>query len=75
MYFLGKLLHNMLKEMQAVRISENKNRKILLYSGHETNIVAILQTLGVYKPHVPQYASTVIVEFYEWNSQYYVKVF
>lgn len=53
-----------------------KNRRINLYSGHETNIAALLQTLGIFKPHVPEFSSAVILEFVQssWNKKYYVKV-
>ena len=61
--------------MNAIKAGQSeKNRKIFLYSGHETNVAALLQTLGVYKSHVPQYTSAVIVELYELNGQHYVKV-
>ena len=52
----------------------HEDRKMFLYSGHETNIAALLQTLGVYKPHVPEYTSAVIIELYEINTRHYVKV-
>lgn len=65
----------MIEEMKKVKDgSADKNRKINLYSGHGTNIVAILQTLGIFKPHVPEYSSAVILEFLELNHKYYVKV-
>ena len=49
-------------------------RKIFLYSGHELNIVAVLQTLNVWKPHIPSYSSAIIIELYEDLRSYYVKV-
>lgn len=52
----------------------DKNRRINLYSGHESNIVAILQALGIFKPHVPEYSSAVIFEFLQLDNKYYVKV-
>ncbi|KZC12199.1 PREDICTED: venom acid phosphatase Acph-1-like [Dufourea novaeangliae] len=53
--------------------SENE-RLMYLYSGHETNIAAVLHALQVYKPHVPEYSSAVFMELHEIDSQYYVKV-
>ncbi|XP_011500130.1 PREDICTED: venom acid phosphatase Acph-1-like, partial [Ceratosolen solmsi marchali] len=71
----GKLLYKIVKELRNVKSGiADKRRKISLYSGHETNIVALLQTLGVYTPHVPAYSSAIIIEFYEQNSEYFVKV-
>lgn len=49
-------------------------RKMYLYSGHETNIAAVLHALDVYKPHVPAYSSAVIIELHEVNGDYYIKV-
>ncbi|XP_001605452.1 venom acid phosphatase Acph-1 [Nasonia vitripennis] len=72
----GKLLFNILEEMVAIKEGRSdKTRKMQLYSGHETNVAAVLQTLGIYKPHVPEYTSAVIVELYELNARYFVKVF
>ena len=66
----GKLLRAMIDDMESVKFG-NGTRKISLYSGHETNVAAVAQTLGVYKflntlgIYVPPYSSGVIVEFYE----------
>ncbi|XP_076646048.1 venom acid phosphatase isoform X2 [Halictus rubicundus] len=51
-----------------------KGRKLYLYSGHETNIAALLHALDLYKPHVPAYSSSVILELHEINNEFYVKV-
>lgn len=48
--------------------------KIYLYSGHETNIASLLHAFGVYKPHVPEYSSAIILELLELDKEYYVKV-
>ncbi|XP_053597171.1 venom acid phosphatase Acph-1-like [Microplitis demolitor] len=52
----------------------NTNRKAYFYFSHETQIVGILNTLGVYKPHVPSYLSSVIFELHEIDNTFYVKV-
>ncbi|XP_058801327.1 venom acid phosphatase Acph-1-like [Phymastichus coffea] len=70
----GKLLYSILNDIQAVKDGSIGGRKINLYSGHETNVVALLQTLGVFKYHVPQYGSAVIVELHEIDNQYYMKI-
>lgn len=48
--------------------------KIYLYSAHETNIAGMLHALGVYKPHVPEYSSAVIMELQQIEQEYYVKL-
>ena len=69
----GKLLYSIVNNLDAIESGENAP-KMSLYSGHETNIAALSQTLGIFKPHVPEYSSAVIIELYERSSQYYVKV-
>lgn len=51
-----------------------KNRKLYLYSGHEYNIAHVLGALGIFKPHVPPYASYIIIEFHKINNIYGFKV-
>lgn len=66
------MIEQMLKVEQGLM---DKNRRINLYSGHETNIAAVLQSLGVYKPHVPEYTSAVILELVQtMDTKYYVQV-
>jgi len=60
--------------MLTARNSSASNTKIYLYSGHESNIATLLHAFNVYKPHVPEYSSAVILELLENNKQYYVKV-
>jgi len=41
------------------------NRKVFMYSGHDTTVSSILNTLGVFNTIAPPYASMVIVELFE----------
>lgn len=50
------------------------NTKIYLYSGHETNVAGMLHAFNVYKPHVPEYSSAVILELQQIEQEYYVKL-
>lgn len=71
----GMLLHRVIDDMVAYADgSLDQNQKIFLYSGHETNVAAVLQALDVYHPHVPPYSSAVIIELHEIDDEYYVKV-
>lgn len=63
----------MFDNMKAVQNSTSKT-KIYLYSGHETNIAKQLIAFNVYKPHVPEFSSAVILELLQQDNQYYVKV-
>lgn len=49
-------------------------RKMNIFSGHETNIAALLQTLGVYESHVPEYSSAVLVELIDLDGSPHVQV-
>lgn len=52
----------------------NENRKIYLYSGHDVNIGHLLNTLEVYKPHIPPYNAYFIFELHDIEGVYGVKV-
>lgn len=69
--YLRMVTKTMLNIMSGVATDE---RKIYLYSGHESNVAAVMQALQVYYPHVPEYSSAVILELHEINHRYYVKV-
>ncbi|XP_008555440.2 venom acid phosphatase Acph-1-like [Microplitis demolitor] len=63
-----------LDQIDDLLSGKNTERKGFFYASNEIQIAAILNTLKVYEPHVPGYASTVIFEFHQIDSQYYVKV-
>lgn len=48
--------------------------KLYLYSCHDVNVAAILRSLKVFELHVPEYASSVIIELLKENNEYFVKV-
>ena len=52
----------------------SKDRKLMIYSAHDLNIVSLQYALNVYKPHVPEFASAVIAELHLTNQSYFVKV-
>lgn len=53
---------------------EAQNRKIFLYSGHESNVGFLLATLGVFKHHIPPYGAYVLVELHRIKDTYGIKV-
>jgi len=73
-FFIGPIIRTILENMLAVQNASRSNTKIYLYSGHETNIATLLYAFNVYKPHVPEYSSAVILELLQQNNEYYVKV-
>nr|XP_031828068.1 venom acid phosphatase Acph-1-like [Nomia melanderi]XP_031828078.1 venom acid phosphatase Acph-1-like [Nomia melanderi]XP_031828087.1 venom acid phosphatase Acph-1-like [Nomia melanderi]XP_031828093.1 venom acid phosphatase Acph-1-like [Nomia melanderi] len=71
----GPYLRLVTKSMLARVAGTSENiRKIYLYSGHETNVAAVLFALGLYTPHVPGYSSAVILELHEIEDKFFVKV-
>lgn len=72
---LGPLLRIFTKHMlDVVSGTQKKKRKIYLFSGHESNIAAVLHALELYYPHVPEYSSSIIVELHNIEGTHYVKV-
>lgn len=52
------------------------NRKMLLYSAHDSTLSRIMNTMGVFHPHNPPYAAAFMLELH-WDSDHtdhYVKV-
>ncbi|XP_014234174.2 venom acid phosphatase Acph-1-like isoform X1 [Trichogramma pretiosum] len=58
----GKLLRQIIDHMDAKIAGGDRAYNVSLFSGHETNVAAVLQVLGIYYPHVPAYSSAVIIE-------------
>lgn len=50
------------------------DKKVSLYSGHDKNIVALLQALDAYDLHFPEFGSALIFELLSQNDKYFVKV-
>ncbi|XP_022919490.2 venom acid phosphatase Acph-1-like isoform X1 [Onthophagus taurus] len=73
----GFLLDKILEEinLKINRSEEMDKTKISLLSGHDFNIIALLSTLGIYKPHLPTYAAFILVELHEIDDVLAVKVF
>ncbi|NP_001315418.1 venom acid phosphatase Acph-1 [Apis cerana] len=71
----GPLLRIFTKHMlDVVSGTQKKKRKIYLFSGHESNIAAVLHALQLYYPHVPEYSSSIIMELHNIEGTHYVKI-
>ncbi|OXA61492.1 prostatic acid phosphatase [Folsomia candida] len=80
---LDLLLKNMLAKTGALGYSspEEKHmvvggggRKMLLYSAHDSTLSRIMNTIGVFHPHNPPYASSLLVELH-FEDDHFVKVY
>lgn len=67
------LLRKFFNDASAVKEGK-RGPKIFLYSAHETTVSALLWALKAWKPEIPEYSSSVILELWEKDSEYYVKV-
>ena len=59
--FLKEILVNSLDHIQG---NVPEERKLMIYSGNERNIVAVLKSLDLWSPHIPNEAASLIFEMY-----------
>lgn len=61
---------------ESSRTNEARERKqAFFYSGHDVNVAGLMNTLGIFYPHVPNYASAINLELHgDEKQQFYVKV-
>lgn len=60
--------------LDVVTGTQKRDVMMNLFSGHESNVAAVLHALNVYYPHVPEYSSAVVMELHHIRNNYYVKV-
>ncbi|CAH1398942.1 unnamed protein product [Nezara viridula] len=73
----GPLLKDIISHMKQKRDGTLKpNRNLWVYSGHDTTVAAFLDTMRVFKPHIPPFAATVMVELRKnQDNQHFVSVY
>lgn len=68
----GPLVQAILEHFQGF-IKKDKKFKLVMFSGHDTTVATLLNTLGLFDPPLaPPYASMVIVELRSLSNQYFV---
>jgi len=71
----GPLLGLMISNVQnKINNSSTNLMNMYMYSAHDSTIAAFLSALGVYNGLIPPYASTVMVEVHQIDSEYYVQM-
>uniref|UniRef100_A0A8B9GTR8 Acid phosphatase 6, lysophosphatidic n=1 Tax=Astyanax mexicanus TaxID=7994 RepID=A0A8B9GTR8_ASTMX len=75
---VGPLLHTFLNNME-MNVQNNaliKDRKLFLYSAHDTTLMPCLMALGVFDMRWPPYAADITLELYQHRktNQHYIKV-
>lgn len=71
----GPLIDNIIKTFQSVADGDYvpKDRKMIMYSAHDTTLAYLLNSLGLFDPPLaPPYASLVMFELYNDNT---IKIF
>ncbi|KAH0796056.1 histidine acid phosphatase [Histomonas meleagridis] len=56
------------------QLNGETKKKFWVYSGHDTTIMAMLSTLGIYKEELPPFRSHLAVELWEINNEKYVRL-
>ncbi|XP_015434584.1 PREDICTED: venom acid phosphatase Acph-1-like [Dufourea novaeangliae] len=62
--FIKEIITNSLKYIEG---GISKEMKLMMYSGNDRNIAAILKSLDLWSPHIPNEAASVIFEMYYDN--------
>ena len=73
----GPFLKKVVTDCDAVisGTMEPANRKMFMYSGHDTTIAPILHTLDLFNPPIaPNYAATILLELIERESKFFMKI-
>ncbi|XP_055948177.1 prostatic acid phosphatase-like [Argiope bruennichi] len=61
----GPVLEKIIGKMKEKIQNPNSKLKVYVYSGHGSNVAAILNALLVFNDRIPTYASTILFELYE----------
>lgn len=72
---VGPLLKEIFEHFKQMSIDSSAGPKLLAYSGHDTNIVAVLKTLGAYDRLHPPHASSIFFELRKKNGEHYINVY
>lgn len=70
--FGGPLLYEITKNMQN-RANNTSLYKLFLFSGHDTNIIALCRAMGILEDLQPPYLTSIIVELYEQNQHFFIR--
>ncbi|XP_056632325.1 prostatic acid phosphatase-like [Diorhabda sublineata] len=73
---MGPFFNDLVEYFESMVKDPTSSPKLKLYSGHDTNVAALLNTLGAFDPpYPPAFASSIYFELDREGAEYYVKVF
>ncbi|GIY36694.1 venom acid phosphatase Acph-1 [Caerostris extrusa] len=61
----GPVVEKIMKQMRRKAENPNDKLKVYVYSGHGSNVAAVLQALLVFNDRIPTYGSTILFELYK----------
>jgi lysosomal acid phosphatase len=59
---------------QKVQGSLTPDRKLFVYSAHDTTVANILMTLGIFDAQTPAYTASILLELHKLHDNYAVSV-
>ncbi|XP_075211915.1 prostatic acid phosphatase-like isoform X2 [Lycorma delicatula] len=71
----GPVLKEILGQFKEKSEGHNEDKKLLLYSAHDTTIVSVLRALEFNNLLVPDFGASLIFELQQLNDEYFVKIF
>ncbi|KAH3840399.1 prostatic acid phosphatase-like isoform X2 [Dreissena polymorpha] len=69
----GSLLKEMINHMIG-KVNDTVAQRLFLYSAHDTTVIALLQTMGLFNYKAPPYTACILVELLEKDSDYFVQI-
>lgn len=70
--FFSELIDHIYNSTSSLK--DNSNRKLWMYSGHDTTIANILKTLDIFEEHSPPYTATILFEIRSVETNFYVNI-
>lgn len=71
-YHIKKILEDC--EQKVSNTIFPRDRKLMIYSGHESTVGLMLNAMKVGQPEIPNYGSAILFELRKLNNKYYIKV-
>ncbi|XP_031637759.1 lysosomal acid phosphatase-like [Contarinia nasturtii] len=73
----GFLIKEMFERFaQKINSTLEPNRSLWFYSAHETGMGGLMNSLGIFKPHVPPFASSLHLELYKvGEKKHFIQIF
>jgi lysosomal acid phosphatase len=68
----GPLIGEMVSHMKQKALGAlTPDRKLFVYSAHDTTVANVLMTLGVFDTQTPSYTSSILIELHQLKSTSY----